>query len=272
MKKIILTFLLSTSCLFFASAQFDNRFYFPSKQWNNIEGLNYKEFNFEIDTISINTILIKPEITVKGTVIYFHGSSGNITTYINHIRPLINAGYQIFMIDFRGYGKSTGVPTHKNIAMDAQYIFEKIIVLDEIKNSPVIIYGASMGTQIATKIAKDNQTKISALVLDGTISSFTDMALASVPDEQKTMVEQYVTSPYSAKNDIKEIKLPKLFIQGSEDKTVPFEQFETVYENALTPKELWIYRGEHLESAKLYPEVLVQKVDKLLNLSSQKNP
>ncbi|MGE0090422.1 MAG: hypothetical protein AB7S50_13205 [Bacteroidales bacterium] len=65
--------------------------------------------------------------------------------------------------------------------------------------------------------------------------------------------------------------LPKLFIQGSEDKTIPFEQFEAVYENASTPKELWIYNGEHLESAKLYPETLVQKVDKLLNLSSQKN-
>ncbi|MGE0090090.1 MAG: alpha/beta hydrolase [Bacteroidales bacterium] len=209
MKRIIVTILLNVTCIIVVSAQFDSRFYYPSKQWNNIENISYKELTFEIDTISINTLLIKPENTVKATVIYYHGSSGNISTYIDYIRPLVNSGYQVFMTDFRGYGKSSGVPTHLNIAKDAQYIFEKIMLLDDFKHKPIIIYGASMGTQIAAKIAKDNQSNISGLVLDGVISSFTDMALVSVPDEQKTMVAQYVTSPYSAKNDIKEIKLPK---------------------------------------------------------------
>ncbi|OFX26877.1 MAG: alpha/beta hydrolase [Bacteroidetes bacterium GWA2_31_9b] len=266
MKKVILTSVLIISTFLISSAQFDNRFYFPSKEWSIIENLKYEELFFDIDAISLNAILLKPESTPKATILFYHGAGGNISTYIDLTKPLIDAGYQVFMLDFRGYGKSTGTPTHINIANDAQIVFDKIIERDEIKKLPIIIYGASMGTQIASKITRDNQAKVAALILDGTISSFTDMALLSVPEEQKSTIEQYVTSPYSAKNDIKEIKnIPKLFIHSKEDKSVPFSQGETVFNNALEPKEMWIYNGEHLESAIIYSEILIQKTNNLLN-------
>jgi len=266
MKKTILTSVLIISTFLISSAQFDNRFYFPSKEWNKIENLKYEDLYFEIDAISLNAIFLKPESTPKATILYYHGAGGNISTYIDVIKPLVKAGYQVFMLDFRGYGKSTGTPTHINIAKDAQIAFDKIIEREEIKKLPIIIYGASMGTQIATKLAKDNQSKIAGLILDGTISSFTDMALLSAPDKQKPTIELYVTSPYSAKNDIKEIKnLPKLFIHSKEDKSVPFSQGETVYNSASEPKEMWIYSGEHLESAIIYSETFIQKINNLLN-------
>ena len=269
MKKIFLIVFLNISTIFIVSAQFDDRFYFPSKEWDNIEDLKYEEMFFDIDTIRLNGIFLKPETTPKATILFFHGTGGNVSTYIFMTKPLVDAGYQVFMIDFRGYGKSTGTPTHLNIASDAQIIFNEIIVKDEFKNLPLIIYGASMGTQIATKMAKDNQDKIAGLILDGTISSFTDIAILSVPEEQKQIVAQFVTSPYSAKNDIKEIEnLPKLIIHSKKDETVPYTQGETVYNNASEPKELWIYEGEHLESVIKYPELLIQKINNLTNISS----
>jgi len=269
MKKVILLFLVSLATIFNSSAQFDDRFYFPSKEWKKIQGIEFIAFNFCIEQDTLNTLLFKPEKKVKATILFYHGSGGNISTYMSLLKPLVNSGYQVFAVDFRGYGKSTGKPTHLNIANDAQFIFDKMIVKEEFKGLPVIIYGASMGTQIATKIAKDNQEKISALILDGTISSFTDMALLSVPEEQKPMITQYVTSPYSAKEDIKEIKnIPKLFIHSKEDVSVPFCQGELVYNNATGQKELWIYKGEHLEAAVKYPELLIQKIKDLTYTNS----
>lgn len=265
MKKIILTVLINLSIVLIVSAQFDDRFYFPSKEWNKIEDVNFEEINFEIDSVKLNTVLFKPETTPKASIIFYHGSAGNISTYTDITNPLVKAGYQVFAIDFRGYGKSTGKPSHLNIASDAKFIFDKIIEKDEFKNLPIIIYGASMGTQIASKIAKDNQDKIAGLILDGTISSFTDMAMLSVPEEQKQMIAQFVTSPYSAKNDIKEIKnLPKLFIHSKEDTSVPFAQGDTVFNNAQEPKELWIFEGKHLESATKYPQIFIQKINNLI--------
>ena len=267
MKEIILTVLISLSTILISSAQFDDKFYFPSKEWNSIENVEFEEMNFNVENDTLNAILLKPEINPKATIIFYHGAGGNISTYTNITNPLVKAGYQVFMIDFRGYGKSTGKPTHLNIAHDAQIVFENIVEKDEFKNLPMIIYGASMGTQIATKIASDNQDKIAGLILDGTISSFTDMALLSVPEEQKPMIAQYVTSPYSAKEDIKNINgLPKLFIHSKEDTSVPFAQGETVFNNASEPKELWIFNGEHLEAAIKFSELFIQKVNNLLNI------
>jgi len=265
MKEIILTTIITLTTVFITSAQFDDKFYFPSKEWNKIENINYDEFNFKIENDTLNAIFFKTETTPKATILFYHGAGGNISTYTLITDILVNAGYQVFAIDFRGYGKSTGKPTHMNIANDAQVIFNEIIIKEEIKNLPIIIYGASMGTQIATKIAKDNQDRISGLILDGTISSFTDMALLSVPDEQKPMIAQFVTSPYSAKEDIKEIKnLPKLFIHSQGDKSVPFSQGEIVSNNASEPKEFWVYEGEHLEAAENYPELFINKINNLL--------
>ena len=127
MKNLLLIVLLNLSSIFIISAQFDSRFYFPSKEWNNIENLNYEDLYFSIDTIKLHGILIKPETTPKTTVLFFHGSAGNVSTYTPITKPLVNADFQVFMIDFRGYGKSTGTPTHNNIASDAQIVFNSIL-------------------------------------------------------------------------------------------------------------------------------------------------
>ena len=76
----------------------------------------------------------------------------------------MDAGFQVVMIDFRGYGKSTGKPTHLNVAADGQMLFDQFINRPDIKNTKVYIYGASLGSQIATHLAKDNVDKISGLI------------------------------------------------------------------------------------------------------------
>ncbi|MEE4198063.1 MAG: alpha/beta fold hydrolase [Bacteroidales bacterium] len=265
MKHVILTVIVSLGITYYSSAQYDDRFYSPSKAWNPIQNMEFTTFNFYIDQDTLHTLLFTPENAAKATIIFYHGAGGNISTYTPIIRPLVNAGYQVFAVDFRGYGKSTGKPTHLNIANDAQLIFDKILFKEAFNHLPVVIYGASMGTQIATKIAKDNQENISALILDGTISSFTDMALRSVPENQKAMIAQYVTSPYSAKEDIKEIKnIKMLFIHSKEDNSVPFSQGKRVFDNATGSKELWVYKGKHLTSATNLTDEFIQKINTLI--------
>ncbi len=265
MKQIILTVLISLITISILQAQFDDKFYFPTKEWNEIENVQYDEMYFNIESDTLHGLLMKPAMEPKTTILFFHGAGWNISKYTFITTPLVNAGYQVFAIDFRGYGKSTGKPTHMNIAHDAQIVFNQMIKDQRLKNQQIVIYGASMGTQIATKLAKDNQDKISALILDGTISSFTDMALLSAPEVQKPMIAQYVTSPYSAKEDIKAIKdLPKLFIHSKSDQSVPFEQGKLVYENAAEPKEFWEYEGNHIDAASKYANVYIQKINSLI--------
>jgi predicted alpha/beta-fold hydrolase len=270
MKKILLIIVVNLTAIYSCFAQFDEKFYFPSREWHSIENVDFTEMTFQIENDTLHTVLFKSKAATKATIIYYHGTGGNISINASIAQLLTNEGFQVFMIDFRGYGKSTGKPTHLNIANDAQIIFDKMIVSDEFKNYPVIVFGASIGSQIATKIASNNEDKISALILDGAMSSFTYMALLSVPEEQKEMISTYVTSPYSAIEDIKNLRsIPKLFIHSKGDKSVPFSQGLAVYSNSPEPKSFWEYEGNHLESAYKFPTEYIQKINLLIDHSKK---
>ena len=79
------------------------------------------------------------------------------------------------------------------------------------------------------------------------MSSFTDIAIRFKP-EMKDIIEKYVTSPYSAKEDVKSLNgLPKLFIYSKGDSTVPFEHGQVIYNNAPEPKQFLEFSGEHID-------------------------
>lgn len=192
------------------------------------------------------------------TIIFFHGAAGNISTYQYIAKPLVENGFQVVMVDVRGYGQSTGKPTHLNVAQDAQKMFDELHARKDIRPTKIYIYGASLGTQVATHLAKDNLDKIAGLILDSGMSSFPDIAMHMKP-EHKEIIEKYVISPYSAKEDIKALKgLPKLFIYSKGDTTVPFEQGQLIYDNAPQPKEFLEFSGEHIQA-------MVVERDKVLN-------
>jgi predicted alpha/beta-fold hydrolase len=248
MKKTILFTVLLFAMSHITNAQYDDKFYFPTEEMKQVDWDNIKEFNFNVEQDSIYGLMLIPKIDVKASIIFFHGAGGNISTYYSIIYPLVEDGYQVFMFEPRGYGYSTGTPTHINIAHDAQIVLNSLIENESFDAKPLIIMGASMGTQIATKIANDNSKLVDALVLDGPMSSFTDIALESAKGPMKKIIKTYVTSPYSAKEQIKDlVGMPKLIIHSSNDESIPYNHGQIVFENAPNPKIFWNNEVGHLK-------------------------
>ena len=264
MKQLLTIFalLLSMQAL---NAQMDERFYHPDKEWISIDSLDYQEIILYPDNDTVYSTLFKPNGTPKATILYFHGNGSNISKWVGHIGPLVKDGFQIYMLDYRGYGKSTGKPTHINIAHDAQMLLDTLLMQEDTSKAPLIIYGASIGTQIATNLTMNNNEKISALVLDGMMTSFTDIALLTSPIEYHSQIKQFVTSPYSAKEDIKEITGIKVLFIHSEEDSIPIDGARSVYENCRCNKDFWLYEGKHIEAPLKYPELFVQYMNRLLN-------
>lgn len=263
MKRIITVLLVAITSQSII-AQMDDKFYYPDKEWVEINSLDYKELVLHIDNDTLYSAIFYPEESPKATIIYFHGNAGNISKWVNHITPLVKDGFQVCMLDYRGYGKSTGIPTHLNIAHDAQIYLDTLLTFSEIKETKIIIYGASIGSQVAVNLTKNNNKQISALVLDGMMKSFTDVALLTTPEEYHEMVKIYATSPYSAIEDIKEISgICALFIHSEED-PIPIEGAQEVYETASCPKTFWIYEGSHIEAAIKYPEKFIEYINNLI--------
>jgi len=117
------------------SAQMDDKFYQPKKELKPIEGLTYENISIPVDKDTITAIFIRPTSKKpKATILFFHGAGGNVSTYTFMTKPLVDNGFQVVMVDFRGYGKSTGVPTHLNVAEDGQKFFDLITQRNDVKN------------------------------------------------------------------------------------------------------------------------------------------
>lgn len=262
MKTSILLALLFLLLSHTVTAQMDDKFYQPSKDMKALDFNNVENISLAVDKKdTITAILLKPNQTeITKTILFFHGANGNVTTYQYMTKPLVEKGFQVVMVDFRGYGKSTGKPKHLNVAEDGQKLLDYLLTRPDIKNTKIYMYGASLGSQIATHLAKDNPSKISGLIIDGGMSSFTDIAVRFSP-ENKEMIEKFIVSPYSAKEDIKAIKnMSKLLIYSKGDTTVPYEQGRLIFENALQPKQFLEYTGEHLQAMVIDQEPIIKAI------------
>ena len=242
----------------------DDKLYQPKKEMKTLEFKNIENISLPVESDTITAVVLKPESkSIKKTIIFFHGAGGNMSTYQYITKPLVENGFQVVMVDVRGYGKSTGKPTHLNVAEDGQKMFDYLLTRKDIQNTKIYLYGASLGSQVSTHLAKDNQAKISGLILDGGMSSFTDIAIRFKP-EMKDIIEKYVTSPYSAKEDVKSLNgLPKLFIYSKGDSTVPFEHGQVIYNNAPEPKQFLEFSGEHIQAMVVDKDRILKAINSL---------
>lgn len=242
----------------------DDKFYQPSKEMKPLEFRNIENISLPVENDTITAVILKPESkSIKKTIIFFHGAAGNISTYQYITKPLVENGFQVVMVDMRGYGKSTGKPTHLYVASDGQKMFDYLMARQDVRNTKIYIYGASLGSQIATHLAKDNQAKISGLIIDGGMSSFTDIAIHFSP-QYKEVIEKFLVSPYSAKEDVKALSnVPKLFIYSKGDSTVPFSQGELIYANAPEPKQFLEFSGEHIQAMVVDKSRILTAIEKL---------
>ncbi|MCJ8155136.1 alpha/beta hydrolase [Chryseobacterium sp. SSA4.19] len=264
MKTKLLFSALFLLTIFFSKAQMDDKFYQPDKVMKPLEFSNPSFISLPVENDTITALFLKPQInTKKKTVFFFHGANGNVSTYQYITKPLVDDGFQVVMIDFRGYGKSTGTPTHLNVAADGQKMFEFLLNKPEIRNTKIYIYGASLGSQIAVHLTRENKDKISGLIIDGGMSSFADIASVHAP-QYKAFINQMLQNVYAAKEDVKYTEgLPKLFIYSQNDTTIPFSQGQEMFKNASEPKQLLENKAEHIQGLKDEPEEILKAINNL---------
>lgn len=137
----------------------------------------FREINFDIEPgVNINGLhfFVKEP---KGLVLYFHGNSRSIKGWAKYARDFYRFDYDVVLVDYRGFGKSTGKRSEREMLKDMQYVYDTLAV-----NYPehhLIVYGRSMGSGFACKIASDNKPRY--LILDAPYYSFIKVAERIMP-------------------------------------------------------------------------------------------
>jgi fermentation-respiration switch protein FrsA (DUF1100 family) len=197
----------------------------------------------------------KPDITI----ICFHGNSGSLFSQYKAISPLIKNGFQIFLLDYGGFGFSTGEATRKGSLLDALSAIEYVRKRKDVAGTKLVVYGQSFGGHIAAVAAEKKQNEIDGLVLEGTFSSPREIASRKVP-----ILGWLVTQPNSAKKSVKTFHKPILVIHSTEDAEVPYYMGQKLFKAANSPKSFYEIRQCHICGPTYYSNEISSKIIEML--------
>lgn len=246
-------------------------FFYPSKEIKyspDTTLCKYEEVNFKSKNDSIlNGWFIKPNSgKIIGTVLFFHGNGGNIGYQFQALQKLAGAGFQSLVFDYEGYGNSRGKPSQENVLSDGLAALEYIRGREDVKGTKLILFGQSLGGHLAVVVAAQKQELIHAIIIEGAFTSHDDIAAYTgkryaSPGFFSRLI---IPSKYDAIKVIEKIKIPKLIIHSTEDKTCPYFMGKKLFDKAIAPKEFWEIKGRHIYCSKLYKEEFIARFLKMI--------
>ncbi|MBP7821485.1 MAG: alpha/beta hydrolase [Saprospiraceae bacterium] len=176
----------------------------------------FEELHFDMeDGGYINGIYFRVP-NAKGVVFYFKGNSKSIKGWGKFARDFVGKGYDFFMIDYRGFGKSKGKRSEASLYSDGQHVYKWLSKRYNEEN--IIVYGRSLGSGLATRIASWNDPKM--LILDSPYLSFYHLVkrYAFLLPLKWILKYQFRTDLF-----IKKVTCPIFILHGNKDKLIPYQ-------------------------------------------------
>lgn len=183
----------------------------------------------------------------KGLILYFHGNTRSIKGWAKYAKDFYRYDYDVVMVDYRGFGKSTGKRSEKEMLSDMQFVYETL--KKQCDEDHIILYGRSIGSGFATKIASDNRPRY--LILDSPYYSFKKVVERFLP----ILPVRYVLR-YHLRTDtwIRKVQCHTYIIHGTRDWLIPLHHSEQL--QALNPERITLIRihgGGH-NNLNIFPE------------------
>lgn len=189
----------------------------------------------------------------KGTILFLHGNAQNISTHIGHVYWLVDYGYDVAMIDYRGYGQSGGkvdlAGSIQDIRAAVRYVSDHLRIPDH----GLVVMGQSLGASmsVAALAEPDVRRKIRALVVVGGFSDYRRITQHVLSTFWLTWPLQWplsftVNNQYSPEDYIGRIApVPVLIMQGMKDDVIPIANADRLYQAAKQPRYLEKLPGDH---------------------------
>lgn len=178
----------------------------------------------------------------KSVLLFFHGNAGNISNRLYKIKGWVERGFSVFLLDYRGYGKSEGqIRSEKDVLRDAETAFAWLRGVRNVPLDKIILYGESLGSHPAIWLA--SQYHIGAVILEAPFTSFIDLAVVHYPMVPKFMLKDFAFVNIDL---ISKAKAPVFILHGTQDEICPYSMAGELFEIAPKPKEFFtIADGNH---------------------------
>lgn len=220
--------------------------------------LSYEDVYFEsLDKTRLHGWFMPAKGEAWGTVIHFHGNAGNITAHLNMMGFIPYKGLNLFMFDYRGYGKSQGHPNRKGVYEDSLSALRYVLARPDVDKQRVFLLGQSLGGANAIAVAASlTPETIRALVVDSSFYSYRSIVkdkIGTLPvlGWFKTPLSLIMaTDSYHSGDMIGSISpTPVMILHGTNDRVIPFHHGEQLFERTREPKTFVRVEGaDHIET------------------------
>ena len=174
----------------------------------------FRELFFDVEKgVRINGLHFYRE-NAAGLILYFHGNTRSIKGWAKYAKDFYRYNYDVVLVDYRGFGKSTGKRSESAMLKDMQFVYDTLMV--KYPESHLVLYGRSMGSGFATKLASDNHPRY--LILDAPYYSFSKAVERFLP----FLPLKYLLR-FKLRSDlwITKVTCPVYIIHGTRDRLLP---------------------------------------------------
>jgi fermentation-respiration switch protein FrsA (DUF1100 family) len=230
-------------------------FFYPSLEeaWNPAQdNIPYRDVLFvSEDGVPLHGWLLSPRRGApRGTVLFLHGNAGNIGVHTRSVLWLVDAGYELFAFDYRGYGRSGGKPDIPGVHRDARAAVAKLLSLPGMSADRYVVFGQSLGGAVAvhTVAAISPSKRPRALIVDSAFAGYRRIVrdkLREYPGGRYVAwISRFLSDEYSAERWIAKVgPVPVIVLHGTADDLVPHEHGKRLYGLAKAPKGFWSVEG-----------------------------
>jgi len=166
------------------------------------------------DNEQLNALYFKTKLESKGLVIYFHGNADNLKRWGNYASDFTKRGYDVFILEYRGYGKSTGKPDETKFYQDAQLGYDW--ALKNYSPNQIVIYGRSLGSAVASHLAVENDFRF--LILETPFDNVETLFKMRSPGG---FLPLPIKSKFPNDKHLTKINQPIYIFLGTKDRVVP---------------------------------------------------
>ena len=215
--------------------------YFPSKVRPTLGG--FSEIYTEIQTQTKDQLMLTHWYAKQGRpyIVVLHGNAGNITNRAYRFQFLIDKGYSVLLVSYRGYGANPGQPTESDLISDSSLVLEWLLKQEGISSKDVVLFGESLGSGVAIALAA--QYPVKGLIFDGAHSSIAEVGQSAYPF---IPVRWLLKDKWNSLSRIQKVKAPTLFIHSKKDSIVPFRYAQKLFQAANEPKKhIWLEHSGH---------------------------
>lgn len=176
----------------------------------------------------------------RGTALILHGNAGNISHRIEYLRMFHRLGYASLIVDYRGYGRSTGSPSEEGTYRDALAAWRHLTEQRTIPARDIVLFGESLGAAVASWLAARHAPR--ALVLASAFTSVPDLGAQIYWFLPVRLLSRF---EYNTIANLARIAAPVLVAHSREDEIAPFSHGERLYAAAREPKQFLVLSGGH---------------------------